>query len=60
MDLIEFVNSFGTHDKVVDFFIKNELIYKDFKCEKENCGANTSLVLRKEYWVFRCCKSGCR
>ena len=59
MDLVKFFEIFGTHEKVIDFFIKNGFIYKDFKYEKENCGSITSLAFRKNNWVFRCHRSGC-
>ena len=49
---------FGRNEKVVDFFIKNDLIYKDFKCEK--CNYSTSLTLKKNNYKFRCCRSDCR
>ena len=58
MDLIQFFNVFGTNEKVIDFFIKNDLIYKYFKCEK--CDYSTSLTLKKGHYKFRCCRSDCR
>ena len=57
MDLKQFFDEFGTHDKVIEYFIKNDLIYKDFKCEK--CNYQTSLIV-KNHWIFRCWKSDCR
>ena len=44
---MKFFEVFGTHDKVIDLFIKNEFIYQNFKCEREGCGSITSLTLKK-------------
>ena len=57
MDLKNFFDEFGTHDKVIEYFIKNDLIYKDFKCEKSN---NQTRLVFKTHWIFICCKSDCR